>query len=222
MDNYSNEQNEQQVVSLPRIGDKAPSFEAETTHGTLQLEDFDGSWVVLFSHPADFTPVCTTEFIAFQEIQDDLRELNTELLGLSVDSVHSHIAWVRNVKEKMGVELKFPIIADLNKDVAKKYGMIMPGESTTETSRAVFVIDDKQTVRAVIYYPLSTGRNMAEILRLVKGLQTTDEKGVATPANWNPGDKAIVPPPKTQEEADERVNNDEYECIDWYFCKKHV
>lgn len=222
MENNMNEQNEQQVVSLPRIGDKAPSFEAETTHGTLQLEDFDGSWVVLFSHPADFTPVCTTEFIAFQEIQDDLRELNTELLGLSVDSVHSHIAWVRNVKEKMGVELKFPIIADLNKDVAKKYGMIMPGESTTETSRAVFVIDDKQTVRAVIYYPLSTGRNMAEILRLVKGLQTTDEKGVATPANWNPGDKAIVPPPKTQEEADERMNNEEYECVDWYFCKKQV
>lgn len=216
------EHQEKEVVSLPRIGDQAPAFEAETTHGTLQLDDFKGSWVILFSHPADFTPVCTTEFIAFQEIADDLRALNTELLGLSVDSVHSHIAWVRNVKEKMGVELTFPIIADLNKDVAKKYGMIMPGESTTETSRAVFVIDDKQIVRAVIYYPLSTGRNMPEILRLVKGLQTTDEKGLATPANWEPGDKAIVPPPMTQEEAEERANDPAYECVDWYFCKKDV
>ncbi|WP_280768860.1 peroxiredoxin [Salipaludibacillus daqingensis] len=219
---YNNNQQEQQVISLPRIGDPAPAFEAETTHGTLQLEDFKGSWVILFSHPADFTPVCTTEFIAFQEIADDLRKLNTELLGLSVDSVHSHIAWVRNVKEKMGVELTFPIIADLNKDVAKKYGMIMPGESTTETSRAVFVIDDKQIVRAVIYYPLSTGRNMPEILRLVKALQTTDEHGLATPANWQPGEMAIVPPPKTQEEADERAASDEFECKDWYFCKKHI
>nr|WP_218141991.1 peroxiredoxin [Salipaludibacillus aurantiacus] len=213
---------EEKVISLPRIGDTAPNFEAETTHGTLRLEDFKGSWVVLFSHPADFTPVCTTEFIAFQEIADELRDLNTELLGLSVDSVHSHIAWVRNVKEKMGVELTFPIIADLNKDVAKKYGMIMPGESTTETSRAVFVIDDKQIVRAVIYYPLSTGRNMPEILRLIKGLQTTDEHGVATPANWEPGEKVIVPPPKTQEEAEERANDDSVECTDWYFCKKQL
>ncbi|MBB5171905.1 peroxiredoxin [Texcoconibacillus texcoconensis] len=213
---------QENVVSLPRIGDKAPSFEAETTHGTLKLEDFRGSWVVLFSHPADFTPVCTTEFIAFQEIQDDLRELNTELLGLSVDSVHSHIAWVRNVKEKLGVELKFPIIADLNKDVAKKYGMIMPNESTTETSRAVFVIDDKQTVRSVIYYPLSTGRNMDEILRLIKALQTSDQHSVATPANWLPGEKVIVPPPKTQEEAEEQINDDSIECKDWYFCKKQL
>lgn len=213
---------QEKIVSLPRIGDKAPEFEAVTTHGTLKLEDFKGSWLVLFSHPADFTPVCTTEFIAFQEIQDALRELNTELLGLSVDSVHSHIAWVRNVKEKLGVELKFPIIADLNKDVAMKYGMIMPNESKTETSRAVFVIDDKQTIRAIIYYPLTTGRNMDEILRLITALQTSDSHGVATPANWRQGDKVILPPPKTQEEAEERANDSSVECQDWYFCKKEL
>lgn len=215
-------QEQEKVTVLPRIGDKAPDFEAETTHGKIRLEDFRGSWVILFSHPADFTPVCTTEIIAFQEIQDELRQLNTELLGLSIDSIHAHIAWVRNIKEKFGTDIQFPIIADLNKEVAQKYGMIMPNESTTETSRAVFVIDDKQIVRAIIYYPLSTGRNMQEILRLVKALQTTDKYQVATPANWNPGDKVIVPPPKTQEEAEERIHDDSIEYLDWYLCKKVV
>ncbi|WP_062352573.1 peroxiredoxin [Bacillus kwashiorkori] len=210
------------VKSLPRIGSKAPQFEAVTSHGILRLSDYEGSWVILFSHPADFTPVCTTEFIGFQEIYPQLREMNVELLGLSVDSVSSHIAWVRNIEEKFGVKIEFPIIADLNKDVAQLYGMIMPEESSTETSRAVFVIDDKQIVRAVIYYPLTTGRNMDEILRLVKALQTTDQHGIATPANWREGDKVIVPTPATTEVAEERMKDDSVECIDWYFCKKQL
>lgn len=210
------------ATALPRIGDPAPQFTAETTFGNLKLEDFKGSWLILFSHPADFTPVCTTEFIGFAEIHPQLRELNCELMGLSVDSVYSHIAWVRNVKEKMGVEITFPVIADLNKEVATLYGMINPGESKTETSRAVFIIDDKQVVRAIIYYPLTTGRNMDEILRVVKALQTTDANGVSTPANWVPGEKVIVPPPKTAEAASERVADEEVECTDWYFCKKEL
>ena len=209
-------------TSLPRIGDPAPQFEAETTFGTLKLEDFKGSWLILFSHPADFTPVCTTEFIGFAEIHPQLRELNCELMGLSVDSVYSHIAWVRNVKEKMGVEISFPIIADLNKDVATLYGMVNPGESKTETSRAVFIIDDKQVIRAIIYYPLTTGRNMAEILRVVKALQITDQNGVATPANWEPGEMVIMPPPRSAEAADQRVADEGVECTDWYFCKKEI
>jgi peroxiredoxin (alkyl hydroperoxide reductase subunit C) len=216
----NNEQQEQMVESLPRIGSPAPQFEAVTTHGTLRLSDFAGSWLILFSHPADFTPVCTTEFIAFAQIHPKLREMNCELLGLSIDSVYSHIAWARNVEEKMGQKLTFPIIADLNKEVASKYGMIMPGESKTETSRCVFVIDDKQIIRAMIYYPLTTGRNMDEILRLIQALQTTDKHKVATPANWRPGDKVIVPPPNTQEMAEERVKEANVECTDWYFCKK--
>ena len=209
-------------LSLPRVGDPAPQFTADTTFGTLKLEDFKGSWLILFSHPADFTPVCTTEFIAFAEIHPKLREMNCELMGLSVDSVYSHIAWVRNVREKMGVEITFPVIADLNKDVATLYGMINPGESKTETSRAVFIIDDKQIVRAIIYYPLTTGRNMDEILRVVKALQTTDEHGVATPANWEPGQQVIMPPPKTAEAAQERADSGDFECKDWYFCKKDL
>ncbi|MFC1791530.1 peroxiredoxin [Gemmatimonadota bacterium] len=212
----------QTAAGLPRIGDPAPRFTADTTFGTLKLEDFKGSWLILFSHPADFTPVCTTEFIAFAEIHPQLRELNCELMGLSVDSVYSHIAWVRNVKEKMGVEITFPVIADLNKEVATLYGMINPGESKTETSRAVFIIDDKQVVRAIIYYPLTTGRNMQEILRVVKAMQTTDANGVATPANWEPGQQVIMPPPKTTEAAEERANAEEFECKDWYFCKKDL
>jgi peroxiredoxin (alkyl hydroperoxide reductase subunit C) len=210
------------MTSLPRIGDPAPQFTADTTFGTLKLEDFRDSWLVLFSHPADFTPVCTTEFMAFAEIHPRLREMNCELMGLSVDSVYSHIAWVRNVKEKMGVDIGFPIIADLNKEVATLYGMINPGESTTETSRAVFIIDPKQTIRAIIYYPLTTGRNMAEILRVVKALQTTDEHKVSTPANWEPGERVIMPPPKSAEAADQRMAEDGVECKDWYFCKRDL
>lgn len=211
-----------QVQSLPRIGEKAPDFTAKTTHGELSLSDYKGKWVVLFSHPADFTPVCTSEFVAFQEVYDRLLDMNTELIGLSIDSVSSHIAWVRNIEENFNTIIGFPIIADLNQQVAMKYGMIMPESDGTETSRAVFVIDDKQTIRALIYYPLSTGRNMEEIVRLVKALRTTDEHGVSTPANWKPGDKVIVKPPQTKEEANERMNNSEYECIDWYYCKKEL
>jgi peroxiredoxin (alkyl hydroperoxide reductase subunit C) len=206
---------------LPRIGEPAPPFEAETTLGTIQLEDFKGSWLILFSHPADFTPVCTTEFVAFAKIQDELRKLNTELMGLSIDSIYAHIAWVRNIEERFSVSVSFPVIADLDRKVATLYGMIMPGESRTETSRCVFVIDPNGTLRAMIYYPLTTGRNTDEILRLVKALQTTDEHTVATPANWQPGDSVIVPAPRTQEAAAERLAEG-YDCKDWYFCKKSL
>jgi peroxiredoxin (alkyl hydroperoxide reductase subunit C) len=219
---HMEESQEKQIQPMPRLGEPAPQFEAVTTHGTLKLEDFKGSWLILFSHPADFTPVCTTEFIGFAQIHEKLREMNCELMGLSIDSVYSHIAWARNVEEKLGQKLTFPIIADLNKEVATKYGMLMPGESKTETSRCVFVIDDKQIVRAMVYYPLSTGRNMDEMLRLIQALQTTDKYGVATPANWRPGDKVIVPPPNTQEMAEERVKDKGVECKDWYFCKKEL
>ncbi|MFZ5899169.1 MAG: peroxiredoxin [Bacillota bacterium] len=212
---------EERTVGLPRLGSPAPSFEAQTTHGTLRLDDFRGSWVILFSHPADFTPVCTTEFIAFAGIQEELRRRNCELLGLSIDSVYSHIAWVRNIEEKMGVKIGFPIIADLNKEVASLYGMLMPGESKTETSRCVFVIDPDGIIRAMIYYPLTTGRNTDEILRLIDALQTADEHKVATPANWRPGDEVIVPPPVTQEMAEERLAEG-LNCKDWYFCKKKL
>ena len=211
-----------ETMGLPRLGSPAPQFEAVTTHGKIKLEDFKGTWLVLFSHPADFTPVCTTEFIAFSQIHEELRKLNCELMGSSIDSVYSHIAWVRNIEEKLGQKINFPVIADLNKEVAMLYGMIMPGESKTETSRCVFIIDDKQIIRAMIYYPLTTGRNTEEILRIIRALQTTDKFGVATPANWKPGDKVIVPPPNTTEMADERVKDKNVECKDWYFCKKEL
>jgi peroxiredoxin (alkyl hydroperoxide reductase subunit C) len=208
------------VPSLPRLGQPAPAFQAETTHGTIRLEDFKGSWLVLFSHPADFTPVCTTEFVEFAKIAEPLGKRNVQLMGLSIDSTYSHIAWVRNIEQLFKVTIPFPVIADLNKEVATLYGMIMPGESKTETSRCVFVIDPNQIIRAMIYYPLTTGRNMAEILRLIDALQTTDKHGVATPANWRPGDQVIVPPPKTVEAAAERAQMPGIECTDWYFSKK--
>ena len=212
---------EVKAPALPRLGSPAPPFEAETTHGTLRLEDFKGGWLILFSHPADFTPVCTTEFVAFAKIAPELKKRNVELLGLSIDSTFSHIAWVRNIEEKFGVKIPFPVIADLNKEVATLYGMIMPGESKTETSRAVFVIDDKGIVRAMVYYPLTTGRNMEEFLRLIDALQTTDKHGVATPANWRPGEKVIVPPPRTVEGAEARMKEN-YERKDWYFSQKSL
>lgn len=211
----------QEAVRLPRLNETAPEFEAVTTQGVIRLSDYEGSWLILFSHPADFTPVCTTEFIGFAEIYPELQKRNVELLGLSVDSVYSHIAWVRNIEEKMNVNIPFPIIADLNKDVATLYGMVMPGESTTETSRCVFIIDPKGILRAMIYYPLTTGRNMQEILRLIDALQTSDKHQVATPANWMPGEKVIVPPPKTIEVAEERSSG-EFECVDWYLCKQEL
>lgn len=213
---------EKVTPSFPRLGSPAPQFEAMTTQGPIKLEDFKGSWLILFSHPADFTPVCTTEFMGFAKIHPKLREMNCELLGLSIDSVFSHIAWMRNIEEKLGQKITFPVIADLDRKVATLYGMIMPGESKTETSRCVFLIDDKQVLRAMIYYPLTTGRNMEEILRVIQALQTSDKHGVATPANWHPGDKVIVPPPQTQEMAEQRVKDKNVECKDWYFCLKNV
>jgi len=216
------EQQTETAYQLPRIGSPAPDFTANTTHGQLSLDDYKGKWFVLFSHPADFTPVCTTEFVAFQEIYPELRKLDVELIGLSVDSVSSHLAWVRNIEKNFDTEIEFPVIADLDRKVATRYGMIMPEESQTETSRAVFVVDDKQVVRAVIYYPLTTGRNMNEIMRLVKALKTTDEHGSPTPANWEPGDQVLVSPPKTQEDMKKRENEEGLECIDWYLCKKDL
>jgi peroxiredoxin (alkyl hydroperoxide reductase subunit C) len=215
------EEVKEQPVSLPRLGQPAPPFEAVTTQGTIKLEDYKGGWLILFSHPADFTPVCTTEFIAFAKIYPELQKRGVELLGLSVDSVSSHIAWTRNVEEKTKVKIPFPIIADLNKEVSTTYGMIHPGQSKTETVRCVFIIDDKQVIRTILYYPLTTGRNMDEIIRIIDALQTTDANGVATPANWRPGDKVVVPPPNTQEGAEERLKEG-YECVDWYLCQKKL
>jgi peroxiredoxin (alkyl hydroperoxide reductase subunit C) len=209
-------------VRLPRLGEPAPDFAAVTTHGALHLSDFLGTWLVLFSHPADFTPVCTTEFMAFSGIHERLRSMNCELLGLSIDSVFSHIAWVRNIEEKTGVRIEFPVIADLDRAVATAYGMVMPGESATETSRCVFVIDGKGVLRAMIYYPLTTGRNTEEIVRLVQSLQTVDAHQVATPANWKPGERVIAPPPRTAEDAAARVADASLECVDWYFCRKDL
>lgn len=214
--------NQQPEIRIPRVGEKAPHFEALTTQGMKRLEDYQGKYLVLFSHPADFTPVCTTEFVAFQAIYPQLRELNTELLGLSIDSNQSHLAWVNNIEENFNIKIEFPVIADLNKDVAFKYGMLTPEHNSTETNRAVFVIDDKGIVRGIIYYPLQTGRNMDEIVRLIKALQTTDEHKVSTPANWEPGDKVIVPPPSTQQELEERKKDDSLEVVDWYLSKKSL
>ncbi|TGB02918.1 peroxiredoxin [Halobacillus salinus] len=213
---------QEKTYSLPRIGEKAPAFSAQTTQGEMSLNDFKGKWFILFSHPSDFTPVCTTEFVAFQEIYSQLREMDTELIGLSVDSVPSHIAWLRNIEENFDTTIEFPVIADLDKEVATKFGMIMPESNGTETSRAVFVIDDKGIVRSVIYYPLTTGRNMDEIVRLVEALKTTDEHGVSTPANWEKGEKVIASPPKTMENAKARLDDSNYDCVDWYFCKKDL
>ncbi len=208
-------------IAMPRLDEPAPDFDTTTTHGPKKLADYKGKWLVLFSHPADFTPVCTTEFIGFARHFADFQKLNCELLGLSIDSNFSHLAWVRNIQEKFGVAIPFPIIADVSMQVANAYGMVQPGASSTEAVRATFVIDDKGLLRAMLYYPMSNGRSIPEIVRLVKALQTTDANDVATPEGWQPGDKVIVPPPKTAAAADERVSAG-YECVDWYFCKKDL
>jgi len=215
------EEQASQVQPMLLIGEKAPVWEAVTTHGPKKLSDYEGKWVVMFSHPADFTPVCTTEFMGFAEKSAEFEKRGVQLIGLSIDSVHSHIAWTRNIKEKFGVDINFPIIADLDMKVAKSYGMIHSASSATATIRAVFVIDDKGVLRAMIYYPLSNGRNIDEVLRIVDACQTTDKNGVATPANWQPGDKVIVPPPQSAQDAEKRMNEG-YECVDWYFCKKDL
>ena len=211
----------EQARPMLHLGETAPDFEAVTTHGPMKLSEYGGGWVILFSHPADFTPVCTTEFIGFAKMHSELEKRGVKLIGLSVDSVHSHIAWVRNIEEKMGVAIPFPVIADLNMNVGTLYGMIHPGQSATAAVRCVFVIDPDQILRAMIYYPLSTGRNMDEILRLVDALQAADKYGIATPADWRPGDQAIVPPPATTDEAEKRLTEG-YDCKDWYFCKKTI
>jgi len=211
--------------TLLSLGEVVPDFEAVTTHGKIRLSDFKGKWVILFSHPADFTPVCTTEFVAFAQIYPELAKRNVQLIGLSIDSVYSHIAWVRTIKEKFGVTIPFPIIADLDMKVANLFGMIHPKQSTTAAVRCVFVIDPEMKLRAMIYYPLNVGRNMDEILRLIDALQTADKYKVALPANWRPGDPVIVPPPTTQEDAEKRMQEaaqQGYECIDWFLCKKRL
>ena len=210
------------AFQFPRLNEPAPDFTAPTTHGEKSLSDYRGKWLILFSHPADFTPVCTTEFMAFARRAEEFAQINTELLGLSIDSTFSHIAWERNIEEKFGVKIPFPIIADLKMDVAKKYGMIHPGAADTSAVRATFVIDPEGVLRAMVYYPMTNGRSIDEFLRLVKALQTTDEHGVATPEGWQPGDKVIVPPPATITEAEERLKATDAEVTDWYFAKKDL
>jgi peroxiredoxin (alkyl hydroperoxide reductase subunit C) len=204
---------------MPRLNEPAPDFETVTTHGVRKLADYKGKWLILFSHPADFTPVCTTEFIAFARAHDKFAALNTELLGLSIDSKYAHIAWVRSIKEKFGVDVRFPIIEDLSMRVAHAYGMVMPGASDTSAVRATFVIDPQGVLRAMVYYPMSNGRSINEFLRLVAALQTADANKVATPENWQPGEPVIVPPPQTAEAAEAR-KDEGYDYTDWYFSKK--
>jgi peroxiredoxin 2/4 len=210
------------TVSLPRIGDPAPEFQAESTHGPISLDTYAGQWIVLFSHPADFTPVCTTEFIGFAERAADFAERDVQLIGNSVDSIFSHIAWVNAIEEKQGVKIPFPIIADLNMKVAQAYGMIHAEGSSTDAVRAVFVIDPKRTIRAVIYYPMNAGRNIAEILRLVDALQTSDQHGVSCPANWTPGDAVVVGAPRTTIALEQRKLDTTLNLRDWYLATKSL
>ena len=195
-----------EMVSFPQLNKPAPDFIAKTTDGIKSLSDYKGKWLVLFSHPADFTPVCTTEFMAFAKRAEQFRALNCELLGLSIDSVHSHIAWMRNIKENFGIEIPFPIIADLSMEVAKSYGMVQPGASDTSAVRATFLIDPEGVMRAMVYYPMSNGRSVDEFLRLLEALQTSDTNKVATPENWKKGEPVIVPPPATACDYDKSYN----------------
>jgi peroxiredoxin (alkyl hydroperoxide reductase subunit C) len=205
--------------NFPRLNEAAPDFNARTTHGDRKLADYKGKWLILFSHPADFTPVCTTEFIGFANAAPKFAEMGCELLGLSIDSLFSHLAWVRNIKEKFGVEITFPIIEDLKMDVARAYGMIHPGAGDTSAVRATFFIDPNGVLRAMVYYPMSNGRSIDEFVRLLQALQTSDANGVATPENWCPGKPVIVPPPKTAEAAEKRASEG-YDTVDWYYSTK--
>lgn len=206
-----------ETVSLPKIGDPAPDFEAVTTVGPLKFSEWQkDNWVVLFSHPADFTPVCSTELTELARQEQRFATMKTKLMGVSIDSVHAHLAWIDNLKKMAGgAEIKYPLVADSDMKVASLYGMIHPGASSTATVRAVFVIDPKRVIRAIIYYPMNAGRNVEEIVRIVQALQTAD-KGCATPVNWKPGDKVVVPPPKTLDEVEERGTHKEYERKDFY------
>lgn len=216
------EQNQVATKGLPQINEPAPDFKALTTDGEKCLADYRGKWLVLFSHPADFTPVCTTEFIAFAQAAPAFAKLNCELLGLSIDSIHSHIAWIRNIKQNFDVDIPFPIIEDLKMDVARAYGMIHPSAGDTSAVRATFIIDPNGILRAMVYYPMSNGRSIPEFLRLLEALQTSDEHGVATPEGWKKGDRVIVPPAKTAAAAQARVASGEYECKDFYFCTRQL
>lgn len=211
----------EQIINMPRIGDKAPDFEAVTTTGPLKLSDYNkDSWILFFSHPADFTPVCTTEMSGFALEQEDFfTKHHTKLLGLSIDSVHSHLAWVDSVKKSTGIYFQFPIVADIDMKVSKLYGMLQPNESETQAVRAVFFIDPAGVIRLIMYYPMSVGRNMHEIKRVLLALQTNDKAKVSLPLNWEPGEKVIVPAPKTLKEYEERLKSN-YEMTDWYLAKK--
>lgn len=216
---------------MPRIGEKAPAFEAVTTQGKISFpSDFKGKWVILFSHPSDFTPVCTSEFMTFGKMGKEFEALNCQLIGLSVDGLYSHIAWLRTIKEKIeykgmkNIEISFPLIDDVSMNVAKKFGMIQPAESTTAAVRAVFFIDPQGTIRTIVYYPLALGRNFDELKRILIGLQTIDNFGVALPADWRPGDEVIVPTASSCSVAKERMENksDDIHCYDWFFCTKKL
>lgn len=216
---------------VPLIGEDAPAFEAETTQGKIKFpDDYKGKWVILFSHPADFTPVCTTEFMTFANIEPELKALNCELIGLSIDSTYSHIAWLRTIKEKIkykemeNIEITYPVISDIKMNVAKKYGMVQPASSDTSAVRAVFFIDPNAKIRAIMFYPASAGRNFSEIKRLLISLQTSDAEQCATPADWHPGDDVIVPPPNSCGIAKDRIekSGDDYYCLDWFLCFKKL
>lgn len=217
-----------QITAMPRIGDNAPEFKAITTQGEINFPaDYKGKWVILFSHPADFTPVCTSEFMTFAKMEAEFNALNCQLVGLSVDGLYSHIAWLRTIKEKIeykgmkNIEVKFPLIEDITMNVAKKYGMIQPGESSTKAVRAVFFIDPKGMIRAIIYYPLSLGRNFDELKRALIAMQTADKHSIATPADWRPGDDVIVPTAGSCGVAADRMENrKDMTCHDWFFCTK--
>jgi peroxiredoxin (alkyl hydroperoxide reductase subunit C) len=214
------------IGSFPLIGDKLPQLEVKTTHGMMKIpDDFSGKWFVLFSHPGDFTPVCTTEFVGFEKRRDDFEKLNCMLIGLSIDQVHSHMKWTEWIKANLGVEIKFPIIADDQGKVATTLGMIHPGKGTN-TVRAVFILDPEGTVRLILFYPQELGRNMDEILRAVKALQIADKNKVAMPANWPNnmliGDDVIIPPPGDENTAKERVTGADMACYDWWFCHKKL
>ncbi len=224
------ENQNQEIFAMPRIGEKAPEFKAVTTQGEINFPaDYKDAWVILFSHPADFTPVCTSEFMTFASQEQKFLNANCKLVGLSVDGLYSHIAWLRTIKEKIeyngmkDVEVKFPLIEDITMEVAKKYGMMMPGESNTKAVRAVFFIDPKGIIRAIIYYPLSLGRNFDEIYRALIAMQTADAFSVATPADWRPGDDVIVPTAGSCGVAKERMESKEdIKCYDWFFCTKPI
>lgn len=220
---------EQAIQNLPLIGEKAPAFKAETTQGEIDFPKcYKGKWVVFFSHPADFTPVCTSEFMTFAVMAKEFKALNCELLGLSIDSTYSHIAWLRTIKEKIeykgmkDVEVQFPVISDLTMEVSRKYGMLQPGASNTQAVRGVFIIDPQGIVRALFYYPLANGRNMQEIKRLLIAMQHSDKHKVATPADWQLGDDVIIPPPGSCGSAKDRVDQagEDYYCLDWFMCLK--